>query len=373
MSTRNRKSFWERFAYKELSKIGPGTDDPIEQLTDQELRSIRQIKIGTLIKAASVGAAGVVILYAPYYFFGQDLFPIRKLDLPFSDFSIDIEYEFYGFSLILVLIEIWYLNFLNIRTVAKIARACGFPDEINENYENNLSALIAVGLEKKHKQLQSIGINPYMGLSKWKLFAYQIAIRFKALLTNILFKMLIRRLLGRYALRAVIDLVGIPVYAFWNAYASSVIIREALVRIMAPPLIKKFVDQIYADHNQNDDIKQIVYDSLQSISVSKRSYHYNHFLLSISLLNKFNIPVKENPYFIEDFHDYIRSADPEVKIAYSKVLVFGIIIDGKVSKREIILLKKMQAENIIPYTIEEIKSWASDFEAGKGLKSFIYR
>ncbi len=372
MSAQSRKSFWERFAYKELSKIGPGADDPLEQLTHQELKSIRKIRTGTLLKAALVGASGVVALYAPYYFFGQGLFPIRKLDLPFSEISIDIEYEFYGYSLILVLIEIWYLNFLNIKTVAKIARACGFPDEINEDYENNLSALIAVGLEKKHKQLQSIGINPYLGLSQWKLFAYQIAIRFKALLTNILFKLLIRRLLGRYVLRAVIDLVGIPVYAFWNAYASSIIIREALVRIMAPPLIKKFVDQLYADHNQNVNIKQILYDSLQSISVSKRSYHYNHFLLSISLLNKFDIPVKENPYFIGDFHDYIRSADQDVKIAYSKVLVFGIIIDGKVSKRELILLKKMQAENIVPYTIEEIRNWASDFDAGNGLDSFIY-
>jgi ribosomal protein S17E len=272
-----------------------------------------------------------------------------------------------------VLIEIWYLNFLNIKSVAKIARSCGFPDEINEDYENNLSALIAVGLEKKHKQLQSIGINPYMGLSQWKLFAYQIAIRFKAVLTNYLFKMLVRRLFGRYVLRAFIDLVGIPVYAFWNAYASRVIMREALIRIMAPPLIKKFVDQFYTDFGRNDGIKQIVYDSLQSISVSKRSYHYNHFLLSISLLNKFDIPVKENPYFNDDFHDYMRNADQDVKNAYSKVLVFGIIIDGKLSKREIRLLKEMQTENIVPYTIDEIRNWATDFDAGRGLDSFIYK
>lgn len=371
MSNGRRKSFWERFAYKELSKIGPSTSASVERLSADELSSIRKIRRSALLQASFAGATGVLLLYIPYHVLTGSVFPKRELFVPFGELKLTVEYEFYAYSLLLVLIEIWFLNYLNVKTVAKIARACGFPEEIDDDYENNLSALIAVGLEKKHKQLQSIGINPYLGLSKWKLLAYQVAIRFKAALTNYAFKLVISRLLGRYLLRVYIDLIGIPVYAFWNAYATHRIIKEALVRIMAPPIIKKFADSLFEFYGQNEQVRSIIYDSLQSISESKRSYHYNHFLLSISLLNKFNVPVNEQQSFNPEIHRDLRTADEVVRKSFSKILVFGIVIDGKVSKREIRLLEKMQSENIVPYSTEEIKSWAADFSEGKGLDSLI--
>ncbi len=285
---------------------------------------------------------------------------------------IEVEWEYYGYSLVLVLLEIWYLTYVNIRAVARIAAATGFPAEDDEHYENNLRALIAVGLERKQKSLQEIGINPYQGLLKWQVFLYQVVIRLKAMLTNYIFKLLIRRLLGRYAIRALVDFAGIPVYAFWNAYAAHSVMGEALVRVMAPPLIKKFADQLYEDHKDNIEFRNLIYDSLQSVSVSKRSYHYNHFLLSITLLNKFEVPVVANPDFQTDVDILLKLADDDTKLAFSKVVLFGIMIDGKLSQREIIMLKKWHEDGIMPYTVNQAKRWTKEYFAGKGLDEFLY-
>lgn len=318
------------------------------------------------------GAIGVIALFGPYHIFQESLFPKRALSLPFLTDPIEVEYEYYAYSLILVFLEIWYLTYLNIKAVARIASATGFPPPDDNNYENNLGALIAVGLERKQKSLESIGINPYEGLSRWKLWVYLIFTRLKAMLTNYLFKLLIRRLLGRYAIRAIVDFVGIPVYAFWNAYAARTVMNEALVRVMAPPLIRKFCDQLYKDHKDNVEFKNIIYDCLQSVSVSKRSYHYNHFLFSITLLEKFDVPVVPHPEFKQDLEIYLKLSNEDTKLAYSKVLLFGIMIDGRLSQREILILKKLQEDGLMPYKIDDIKRWTKDYFEGRGMDEFIY-
>lgn len=353
-------------------KAIPDEDDPLDILSEKELKALRKIKFNTLTKSALAGAMGIVVLFTPYHLFGTDLFPIRKLALPFLDEPLDVEYEYYAYSLILVFLEIWYLTYVNIKAVAKIAQACGFPEDDDHNYENNVSALISVGLERKQKNLQAIGINPYEGLSGWQVFLFQLFVRLKAALTNYLFKLLLRRLLGRYAIRALVDFAGIPVYAFWNAYASAVVMNEALVRVMAPPLIKKFTDQLYKEHSDNVEFKNLIYDSLQSVSVSKRSYHYNHFLLSITLLNRFDVQIVENPKFQTDIDVFLSMASDDTKLAFSKVVLFGIMIDGKLSQREILILKRLRNDGIMPYDTPDIKRWTKDYFNGRGLDEFLY-
>ena len=197
------------------------------------------------------------------------------------------------FSVVLVMIEIWYLTYINIKAVSGIAHVCGHPNPTDENYKHNLEALIAVGLERKHKQLESIGINPYEGLNKFGVIIFQFLLRLKATASNMMFRMIMKRALGRYALRFVLDMLGIPVYAAWNIWGCNRVINEARIRVMAPPLIKRCAEILYEDQKDNPEFRKHLYDTLQLISESKRSFHYNHFLFIIKLLNKFYFLVQE--------------------------------------------------------------------------------
>lgn len=372
MSRPKKKSYFERYAYDQLTrKKGDQSGEELFLLSEKEIAALKKIRLATYAKAISAGALGVILLYVPYHLWGDSLFPLTNVNLVFLDNPIPLEIEFLIYSVLLVVAEIWFLTVVNIKAVSAIAAACGCPSSNDPNFEDNVGALIAVGLEKKQKELASIGINPYEGLSRWSVVLFQIALKLKAALSGFLVKLLVTKVLGRYALRMVVDLAGIPVYAFWNAWGVRTIMNEARVRVMAPPLINKFTQKLYEDFNDDSEFRSTIYNTLQAISTSKRSFHYNHFLLATSVLNKFEIPVSTQPGYQEDFLKNVPKFEEKVERAIAKLLLFGIMIDGRLSLREKRALKNLRKLDVMPYSEEQVKRWTKDYFEGRGLEEFL--
>jgi hypothetical protein len=372
MSDKKKLSFWEKFATKELSRVSAAqSGNELFLLTDEELESLRKIRRNTYWKVGLSGVLGVVLLYGPYHLFGASLFPETQVWIPIYKEYIPLEIGFLIYSLVLVLVEIWFLTYTNIRAVAKIAHACGHPNPNDPNFENNINALIAVGLEKKQNELESIGINPYEGLNPWGVFIFQAILRLKAAVSGFLFKLLIKKALGRYALRAVIDFAGMPVYAFWNIWGARKIMNEARIRVMAPPLIKRCAELLYKSQKDNPEFKKFLYDTLQLISESKRSFHYNHFLLSVSVLEKFGIVISDEPPYNDDFLEEIILLSPETRRGVQQLFIFGIMIDGSLSRREKKAIRYLIDKKLLQYTEEQVTQWSKDYFDGRGIEAFF--
>lgn len=367
-----KRTFWERYAYRQLSKnVRTQQSDDLFLLTDEEKESLKSIRNRTYIKAGLAGALGIILLYVPYHLFEEALFPKRSIWIPIYDDYVELEIEFLIYSVVLVFIEIWYLTFINIQAVDAISKACGCLHPDDPKFDEEVNSLIQVGLEKKHEELKKVGINPYEGLSKWGVFAFQILIKLKAAISGFIWKLFVSKILGRYALRMVVDVLGAPLYAAWNIYGSRKVMNEARVRVMAPPLINHFSLKLEEEFKGNDEFRSVIYPSLQAISVSKRSFHYNHFLLATSLLTSFDIEVNSNPAYDKDFLKKVDELSPNVQKAVSKLIVFGILIDGglsQIEKRSLIRLKK---EGVLPYSLETVKQWSNDYFEGRGLEAFF--
>lgn len=371
---KKKRSFWERYAYRQLSKnVRTQQADDLFILSEKEKTDLRKIRNSTFFKAGLAGALGIVLLYVPYHLLGESVFPKRAVWIPIYKDYVQLEIEFLIYSVVLVFVEIWYLTFLNIQAVNAIARACGSLNPEHSEFEENVDSLINVGLEKKHKELEKVGINPYEGLSKWSVLAFQILVKLKAAISGFVWKLFVSKILGRYALRMVVDVLGAPIYAIWNIYASRKVMNEALVQVMAPPLINNFALQLETEFKNNDEFKSVIYPTLQAISVSKRSFHYNHFLLATALLTRFEVEVNTDPPYDPDFLKKVDELSPEIQKAVSKLIVFGILIDGGLSlieKRSLIRLKK---EGVLPYSLDEVKTWSKNYFEGKGLADFFER
>ena len=369
---KKKPGFWAKYAFKEISRIqNDGPENELFLLSEEEVQALRKIRKSTFWKVGIAGAMGVILLYAPYHIFGEALFPATDVWIPFYEEYVPIEIGFLIYSLVLVVAEIYYLTFVNIKAVASISHACGYPNTKDTNYENNINALIAVGLEKKQKQLESIGINPYEGLAPIGVIIFQLLLRLKAAATGFLFKLLVTKALGRYALRSVIDFVGIPVYSFWNIWGARKIMNEARVRVMAPPLVKRCADVLYEQQKDNPEFRESIYDMLQLISESKRSFHYNHFLLSVTMLEKFGIEIIEEPPYNDDFIEEVPKKSQLTKDGLQKLFVFGIMIDGAISRREKKAITYLFEKQVLKYRQEEIVDWANDYFKGKGLEEFF--
>jgi hypothetical protein len=363
---KEKEGILEKFARKQFERIDV-TTVPVDEayiLNAQEQAVIKQVRNRAIIMAAFYGVLGVVLLFVPQYFLPQ-WFPKTKIG--FLGFEFLLPLVSWVYAALLVVIEIYALNILNINAVATIAAACHFPNKQHAHYNVQLKGLMGAALEKPSTQINQFGINPFFGLPKFSYTAYFVFNKIKATLSNALVKVLVSRLLGRVALRNIADLVGIPIFAFWNAWATHLVLKEATIRIMAPDIIEIFVAKLYKLYKNDVAFTALIKDTLQYTAILKRDYNYAHYYLAETCIKVFNI--NDNNYEDNFVYNY-KLANKEVAQGLLALVVFGVTIDGKVSSRE-----KEQLQQLInvgaAITIKDIEAIALDFKQGKGMRMLI--
>jgi hypothetical protein len=370
---KNVKLLHEKYAFryfKYLCRKNGKRADSFEKLSKVEIQAIQRIKIKSLVLAGLFGTLGVLLLYLP-----QDALKNSFGSFPMSFpwvgvVEIPALFTFYG--LFLAILEVAALVILNLYTVYKIAYICGFPDKKDPFYERHLENLFEVSLDKPETEILELGINPFEGLSKFQIISITILNTAKATLSNFIIKVVLARVLGRFAIREVIDLVGIPVFAFWNAYTTYRIIEETKFRIMGANLIHQFTEKIVDDISHKEDLKDTLYEMMQVIAVVKRNFHHNHHLLFQQLVKDFEIDISQKkPFNKEAFFEKIKALDPEIKQVLQKILIFGIVIDGKLSAREKKVLTDLKEKDIIDVDFQTIRTWEKSFRQGKGLEALF--
>jgi len=362
-----KRSFVERYVAKKIKdRHAKNVDENLHLLTDVELKEIKRVKVTSLFLSGLTGALAVLVLYLPLYIF-PSWFPDSKVWIPGMNEYYDLPVIFTVYSLILLVIEIAVLTLINAWVVKEIAHACNYPNPEDHHYESDINALIAIGLDRKIKDQEQLGINPYVGLAKWQLMMYTAFNLMKAALTNFVFKLLVKRVLGRFALRIVMDLAGIPVYAFWNAWATNKVVRESKVRVMASPIIKKTVKDLKGSLEGKEDFRRDLYNMLDFIAISKRAFHYNHYLFSLLLLEEFGVEINPQREYDPKFFERISKSNKEVKEGFEKVVALGMIIDGRLSKRERDVVEKLNNSKLIDVTVDELNTMANNFNTGKGI------
>ncbi len=372
MAVSKKKSRLERYAYKTIVKSsGHRRENRHHILSEQENALLKAIKHRIIVKASIAGILGVVLLYVPFHFWPQ-LFPNYNVWVPVVDITLQLPLGFYAYGVILVIIEIAYLTLLNIRTVREVSAACGYPHPQHDDYATRIDDLVAIGLSKNHKKQIDLGINPYIGLSKVRILLITLLGRMRAAITNMVFRFLVQRLMGRYAFRLFIDLAGMVVYAFWNSWASIKVMNETKVRVMATSVIEDFSEQLAVEQQNNEEFRAELYNMLYYIAVAKRSFHYNHYLLSLAMLQMFEVPINPNHAYDKTFLQRVRTGSSQTQLGFSKLLMLGMLIDGDLSEKERFLVLKMHKEGYFMYTLSQARQFTKDYRAGRGVGELIY-
>jgi hypothetical protein len=344
------------------------TDNQLFLLTEDEIKTIRTKEKIAVWTAAFFGAMGVLLLYVPQYAF-PDLFPLTKILIWGVQFNIPIVMLLYSF--ILVIIEIMLLTFLNIWCAHEIAVATGYLSYQSKKETDKRNLLINIGLEKKNKEILKYGIDPLQGINRKALLAWNFFFILKATLSNMIFKIFIQRVLGRYAIKAVQDFAGIPIFAAWNAYGTKVILKEARVIIMGQNLIEDVSKRIRKDQEPTTEFKNLLYDTLQYIAVSKRDFHQNHYTLTKSLFDIYSITPKDQHWLEEGYYQKLHTTGKEEKEVCQLLICIGFILDGKLSINERLQIHELKKEGLLDIGADEIKKYQHDFLHGRGIEGLI--
>jgi hypothetical protein len=359
------KTLYRHF-YNRLDVPLSDTDKDIHLLNPTELKAINRLEWWALAASGIIGTLAVLLLYIPQYLLPQ-LFPTHEFDLPiFGKTAVPLVATVYG--VVLVFFEIWALTLVHLYCIHHMAVATGYINKNTKFSVEKQQKIMAVSTEEKDKTLQKFGIDPYQGLKTTHIWLFNLLMALRATLSNMLVKILVRRFLGRYAVREVLDLLGIPIFAFWNMMATHTILREARVMIMGQNLIDSFIPSFKETALKIKDLpetKSLIYDTLQFIAVSKRDYHANHAYLTPKVLTIFEIPIETQHPIPSDYAQRLANTDPTLKQFCQFLIIMGLLLDGQISLRE---RQRVQKEGILDLSISDLVALKNDFLEGRGIK-----
>jgi hypothetical protein len=343
-------------------------DDELYLLNEEEIAAIRVRERFAIGISAFLGAMGVLLLYLPYY-----LFPAWFPDMMTTvvSYRLAVPVNFMLYSILLVAIEIFLLTLLNIWCAHEIAVATGFLNYKNKLNPDKHNMLLDIGLEKKNKKVLSYGIDPLLGINRKALIFWNAMFIMKATLSNMVFRFLIQRFTGRHLIRALQDFAGIPIFAFWNAYGTKILLREARVIIMGQNLIEEIIRKIDSEGGIPTQDKELISDTLQFIAICKRDFHQNHYILARNLFEQFDLPEPQTGWTEEE---YIRKLDQSGEFSKkicSFFITLGLLLDGRISTREQKKIARLREIGIIPFSPEQMKMYCRSFIEGRGAKELF--
>jgi hypothetical protein len=352
--------------YQKLPARNFGADDRLHLLNGREIEHIRRSQRLAMAIAALLSVIGFLSYYLPVYRYPH-LFPSIKLAIPLIGAEIRLPWAELLWCVTLTSIEIYLLTLLNIIGAHQIAVATGFISA--DAKPERADAVLQIGLEKKATEVNRYGIDPFQDLDKRALFLFNAVLRFKGWFANQALRFLVRLLLGRYAVRALLDFAGMPIYMAINAFSVHAVMREARVVIMGQTLIEILIARL-PPRELSAAEKELIYDTLQYIAVCKRDFHHNHYLLTKALLELFHIPKEEYHRLPDDYAERLKQSPPATTALCQLIILLGFMLDGRISWRERLRLRQMNRLGVLKDSYSDVKRYARDFLNGAGADSW---
>jgi hypothetical protein len=352
--------------YQKLRARDIGADDQLHLLNDREIKHIRQSQRMVLAIAALLSVIGFLIYYLPVYHFPR-LFPSIKLAIPFIGAAVRLPWGELLWCVSLTSIELYLLTLLNIFGAHEIAIATGFITVATK--PEKADAVLQIGLERKTTEVNRYGIDPFQDLDRRLLFLFNSVLRLKGWFANQVVRFLVRLLLGRYAVRALLDFAGMPIYMAINAYSVHTVMREARVIIMGQTLIGLLIARLPRRELSAEE-KELLYDTLQYIAVCKRDFHQNHYVLTKALLEFFHIPSEKYHRLPDDYAERLKRAPAATAALCQLIIMLGFMLDGRISWRERLRLRQMNRRGVLKESHGDLKRYARDFLNGAGVDSW---
>lgn len=348
------KKYFSKLPIKAIDSV-----DALHLLTENERLALKSNYNKALLYSALLGAFGVIFYFLPIHLF-PNLFPKINLNQWFS-FDFELEYGQILYGLILMVLELHFLVLVNLIAVHKMAVITGYYNASILN--NKEDFLFQLGMDAKELGLNQYGIDPYQEVNKNLLFFFNLMLKLKGFVANKLLQYLVKRLLGRYAVRFVVDYVGIPVYMAINAYGTHLVLSKTKVCIMGSNLIDDFIKNLDVKSIEENE-KELIYDTLQLIAMSKRDYHQNHYLLTQAIFTHFDIKPKEKHVFTTKYYENLAKTNQNIQKLCNELLIFGFILDGKISKNESRKIKTLNQLGLLKQTFAEFKVMNTNFLNG---------
>lgn len=351
--------FLNRLFLKKLPLFSLASKDEIHLLNQEELDLLQKEYYTAIYQTALLGFLGVLFYYVPIYTLP---FLSQQLAIPLGKQTIEIAVYDIGLCIILTIIEVYLLTLIHLKLSYNVAVITGYLNA--ENKDTHLDKIEKIASAKKNKAITQYGLDPYQEINKAVLLFITLVLKLKGFLANKVLRYLLQRFAGRYTVKYLLDFAGAPIYMLLNAYTTHVIYKNAKAEIFGTQLIERFINSL-EQKKLNPLEKELIYDTLQLIAISKQDFHANHALLTQQLIAFYQIPIKKQHLFTAAFYERFTAASPSIKQLCQEIIMIGLLLDGKISWREKRKIKQLITQNLLEYDVHTIVQAAQQFIQGK--------
>lgn len=353
---------------RELPVVESG--DAVHELNAQERAGLRRVVGGAVARAALAGAisgaisAAAEVLAAPSVPEGATLL---------SPASLTFWAIVGGATIVATVLEIGFIYWDTLRSVHELSRTAGLKLFLPEKDSDAVAAALARAALELPDPLDLVdGVNPHRLASKWRLLLASLIYKAKVGVTNFVVKALVRRIMGRAlarsALNTLVPFMAVPVTAAWNGVVTWLVMREARLRAMGPSAVHALCDVVFGDVPRlSPQGKLATVRAVAAAIVQTESLHPNlHALLQDVQLRAGDTGKNE----LDDPQAFLKQLPAleqlEQRLAV-QVLAVACIVDGKLAKKERVLLENALAACGRPLELEKVEALRKAFVDGEGL------
>lgn len=307
------------------------TEEGVHILDPREQGELRRVEFRAIFRAAIIG-----VISALFCAFSWPA-AVGLLGQPEGDVSWWGNWKHYAvmFGVISIgtVIEIILLYWNALHAVHCLSRVAGLRlfDQDRQPFAVT-SSLIQAALELPYTREETNGAIPGREVSRWWVLVVTILYRLKVTFTYYLSKVLVQRLMGRVLVRWVIELVAIPIYAFWDSLVTYFVVRKARVNAMGPSMVHEAIEKMGIDTLTLDDrSKEIVLCAIGCTVARNANLHPNVAYLLEVLYQRFGLDTEINIDESQRLMSLLSVASYEQKRLAVQILSLSLVIDGKIS------------------------------------------
>jgi len=355
------------FRRRSEKKPPVASGDAVHVLNREERRALRRVQAGAIFRSAVAGAlsggasAAAEVIAEPLLPPGASLF------------SADgVRYWVFlcGITVLAAVMEILFLYWDTLRSVHELARVAGlelFGKDRQTSDDALVDSLARAALELPNPLDGTPGVNPHREVKKWRLVLASLAYKAKVGVTNFLVKMLVRRVLGRAAVRSVlgalVPFVAVPVTATWNALVTGKVLREARIRAMGPSAVAELVDAVFADvANLSPQGRLSAVRAVAAAIVRTQDLHPNLVRMLTLVSRRAGDTGKADDVGL--FLSTLKTLAPEELRLSLQLLALTAAVDGRLTGREARLFKDAQVAAGLPVDGVKLEALRRSFARG---------
>lgn len=252
------------------------------------LERIRRVERSTLVHAGVCGALSGAVIgvseLALHAGFGEDRGGTGWVEQwPFWA-------AYLGIALVVSAAEIAYLYWRVLLAVARVGELSGLQLGPRDAEKMMALGLSRAALDIPNPRAPIHGVDPYARVPRWKLVLHAVMYRVKVSATSVILRILLRRLLGRAAVRSLLPFAAIAVYSVWNVVVTRWILAKARNRA-AGPVAMRDLDALVKRPVESMDKRdrQLVAEAIAESITRSQDAHPNYVLFLDQMLDRLDL------------------------------------------------------------------------------------